>query len=638
MPKRRCAEPADTPRMDRLKFLCASVILLTIQCIYIKNPSMFSGSIITSPVQEAAWKKFGAYYKLDEHVLFFQTNKFTNESISRFISHVRIKILSPEGAAYGTVVLPRLIDTVTAFNASMITADGNQAPLDVKLLRREYIDKGKVVFPQVVAGCELDLFVESTNHLYYSSYEHWFMRDIPVRMGSFTLKADNACHYATRLYGETAGIKTINGPGPTQRTWVVENLEPIGNQPFSDWPDISQPRVAVAMRNCFIRFEDDESFTSWKTISANIKQYYTYAGHGVFGSRFADVVDQIGNKANGPLEKAKKIVNWVHTNLSPIDKPLTYAELDKTIRDGEGSGWDITCVCNEMLRRAGIQSDVIETRPHSQGGFDSSFVSNSQCYTPLIVATIQNRPYALFPFFGPAAVGEYPVDYFNLQGLNLSTGTIVAIPPPSSSTWEQCDSSWIDAASHEPSLYRDILYSGLAAYTMREKLLNKNDLEIKDYFQALLTQNGCRNKLVSYSIEHLDGEGGSLKVHLTVAFPALSAQKKEAAYYSFTDFFDEFFTGVDSTRLEPFFLPNDIHMKETVSIKPPHGKVVFPRLFCEPFQSSFMKVHCGINAERNSFEREVYINHVRFLRDSLLAHLPELKKLNKIRESSILLR
>jgi hypothetical protein len=627
-------------RIDTLKFLFALIVLIAAQCIYIKNPPMYMGTIETTKAQEDKWKKFGAYYKLDEHVLLFQRNHLTDESISRYISHVIIKIISPEGVKYGTVVLPRYFDTVTAFNATMTTADGNKAPLNLKLLRRNYVEKGKIVFPQVTSGCELDLSVEFTSHLFYTNYEHWFAHEIPVRMGSFSIKADNECSYATKLYGDVnlGNIKETNGPQRGQKTWQMENLEALEVQNYSDWQDSYQPRVAVAMRNSFIRFQDDETFGTWKALSTNFKRFYSNERDRMSGSRLFKITDQIVNNVADTFERAQKIAQWIHTNVSLIDKPFKFADLNGIIRDGKGNGWEITCVCNAMLHRAGISSTIVETRPHSQGGFDSSFVSRSQCYTPLIVATINNRNHAIFPFFTYAAVGEYPVDFFDLCGLNLGTGKIIRIPPSVSGIWEERDSSLLDFTQKDPLQYSDIQYSGIAAYSVREQLIDKNDIEKKNYFQVQLKKNGSRNELVSYSIEHLEDVGAALKVRLTVAWPAISARKTAGMYYSLTELFDEHFTGLDSTRQKPFFLPNDIHIKETVVVKAHPGKSFVPQFCCEQLQSSLMKVRCGINADKNSFEREIEINHVRFPRDSIIAHLPEIKKLNRIKESSIVLR
>jgi GTP:adenosylcobinamide-phosphate guanylyltransferase len=614
------------------------LVAVIIKCIIIKNPPLFVGDIFTPKEQEDKWENFGAYYKLDETVLFLKYNALTNEFISRFISNVKIRILTPNGAKYGTVTIPKYLDTITDMKASMTNAQGATVPLDVAAMKKNYLEKGKVVFPQVTAGCELNLSIEFTTHLFQTCYDYWFVREIPVRIGRFSIRADNLCTYDCKSYGDSKLIKEqIDAGHGLNKTWTVEYLETVKDQAYADWPDISQPRVAVAMRGSYLNFVDDQKFCTWKDWTEYYNKHYHGGSNLLFGSRVNAITDKVVQNIADTLERVRKITEWVQKNISCVNSGFGSVNINSAIKKGRGNARDVTYACNEMLHRAGISSDILYTRPHSQGGFDSSFVSADQLYVPLIITKIYGRAYTIYPLSPAAAVGEYPEEYFGLCGLNIVNGKITPIPPSVSQIWETNIHTVIDLSMDGARQHDSIEYRSLAAYALRSELIAKNDNEKKEYFRMRLKKNGNDNELVSYSIMHLEDNGAPLIICLNLKTTTGPVPIKTATYYKLTNFFDDYLKEADTSRNEPFFLPHEVHIMEDVVIKEISGKTITADIKCADIQSSLMDVRCGKNNGNYSYAREINIHSVRFPKDSLVTHFPEVKKLNGIRESSIII-
>ena len=118
-----------------------------------------------------------------------------------------VKILWTDGAKFGTFVIPRYSNCLKEFKVSLEDPSGAIVALDQKKLKKEYLASGKIIVPQVTAGCRIGVYVVYKNDL----IEHGMtigLRKNPCGNGKYTFHAQNQGRYAWKFYGDPRILKT----------------------------------------------------------------------------------------------------------------------------------------------------------------------------------------------------------------------------------------------------------------------------------------------------------------------------------------------------------------------------------------------------------------------------------------------
>jgi hypothetical protein len=331
----------------------------------------------------------------------------------------------------------RYTDRLALFECSIVDAAGNQVPVQTSEIRSKYEESGKVVMPKVTPGSTLTLRMVFTQNHAPAIYEHWFARFIPVQTGRLVVHADDDIRFSFdhAAYGsrQLPHEYTLNQYGGHTNCWQVKNLEPVDSLPYAHRLSESEPRVALRINPLY--GSHGNIINQWSEMAGAIDQLVLDPAMENAEEEIAAKAAEIARGKKNDKTRAVAIVEWVQQNIVCGLEPVKV----KTVDLLHGATSDLLLVsllCKEMLKAVGVKSDLIVTRAHSRGGFDPNFLSFSGCREGMLVVKFDSSDYAICPVFTNYPIGTYPMDYFDLYGLNMNSYKTVKLPAP---RWKSFD-------------------------------------------------------------------------------------------------------------------------------------------------------------------------------------------------------
>ena len=332
------------------------------------------------------WEKHGAYY--DKFEVIFSTFYSMKTAVTRIEFNMRIKILTTEGAEYGTIPIYRFSQRISYFDPHLYDPGGNEIELDTRKMKQTYLESEKVVFPNVTKGCTIELRMEFLHKPgYYYSWYQFFDNEIPVRIGRFVHVNSPSGKYKYKVYQSRYSFKEeVFNKGCT-RTWTLYEYEPLPDIDYLDYRVNTEPRIMVMLTKV----------TSWnRTFNTRKKIFRMYKDdcfgilHDITGSDFLEAVKSCTHKVKDPLQRGQNILKWVQDNMSRSGKYTDrFANIMKT---ENASDLQICCLCKKMLEQAGIKSSVVITGDKNYYNIDPDFlIYSNYITTPLVVATIHKK-------------------------------------------------------------------------------------------------------------------------------------------------------------------------------------------------------------------------------------------------------
>ncbi len=626
-----------------LYFLALVLIMQYTGCFPYSTPSLLISKDKSESIRND-WKGYGAYYEYDE--LFLESSFSTtyipfagnySTPVKQHIISRRLRILTKEGMKYATMEIPILSNSIDEFYVSHKKEDGTKISLNLYSLEMEYLKTGKIIVPKATAGSIIDVKIVYRSNGALTTYEHWFTRNIPVHKAKFTFSTYKDYEFSFKEYG---GVKPyIYTPSPdndelTYYEWHHQNILPRKSIAFQEPIDQSLPRISAVMRYAF----DKPVFSTWKKIADEIAEDLIEEPYTILDDYLDSLLLTFDFTNNNQEESAQKLLTWIQKNIELNEYDEEFNP-DYIIKDKSGSIWEIAVLCKELFKRIHLFTDIIMTRPSSLGGFDKSFVTPKSMVIPLVMTKINGESKIAYPYIYGGKLGDYPIGYFNQQGISLKKTEWVDLPKPLSLKSKGEYTFSVDLNSPKSTHKMNALLSGYAAYHYRSMIYEEEEDKVKEWFQDKLTELDKANRLDKFEVQNEDDLDKPL--HITIEFSNDNqvVSRKGKSHFSLSHLFDSYFSSLDSTRTTPFQYRIDMHLIEKVSIKKSEGQQITSEIQNTEVKNDLFQFSCSINDKSDSYEikRELFINEGKIDPVNFPPLISDIAKLNGIKSEYVLI-
>lgn len=583
------------------------------------------------------WEKYGAYYEVDELFVessFLQSPLVTGPT-SRYIVNKRIRILSAAGAEHGTVRIPQYTGNPSVFRVSHWDSLGKPIKVALEPLRTEYLKTGKVVVPNVAAGSVISIRLEFSSLAALNVLEHWFSGPIPVVRGRLTFSHLDYWEYEGKSYGQVREGSTDNEGSPGKinyQAWVVRDVLPRTNVNFQDDIDVTEPRVAVAIR----AIRDQEIWDGWEKIADSYEQIALKPSFFNSTRRLRKLVDSLAQGKSGKADKAKAAFAWVQKNISHQAGPIRAINPDRVISAGTGTLWEMAVVMREMFRHLELGTGLLVTRPRSLGGFDPAFVSPIQLAIPLVTVRLDKREHVAFPWARGAALGEYPADYMGIHALSLESGHSASLPEPVLAKATTRNAFRLGGGEGEP-VSATLEMGGYVAFSVRQALQDDGKRDVREAFQKLLTRMGTSNALARCEVAGLDQPGTPVKADLTFTNPDQSTSRKGETQTRLSHLFTAYFQSYDTSRVAGYRSHLEVEHTEEVKVEKSPERSLVANIPCRNQDNKLFAATCSVSETpvEYLFTRTVLIRRAGLTAEEMRGLAGEIADLNRIEEGTL---
>ncbi|MBF0430269.1 MAG: hypothetical protein HQK83_03250 [Fibrobacteria bacterium] len=622
--------------------------LLLSGCAPMSKPNLLTGDKVSRAMQDK-WKSYGAYYNVDE--LFIETSylttPLTSNPVTRYIINKKIKILTNDGAQYGSLKIPVYSRFIKKFNVIVRDSNNIQIPVPVAKLKSMYKKEGKVIIPRVTKGCEIEILIESSTQSPLMFLEHYFSQPIPVKHARFTLSALSKYNYAFNSYG--AINRHQKKPVPNKKNldyyiWNKQQVLPRSRLRYQQGIDVTEPRVSLVMRSYQTSgmYGQMDAINSWEDLTEGYKNILLKQSFFKSTSKLRNKVDEITAPFKSQYVKADAIFHWVQENISYVHSRMNPINPDKVIKNGKGNLWEMAVILSEMFKHIKLDPQIYVTRPHSYGGFDMHFITPAVLSVPLVSVTIFNKEYLVFPYSRGAKLGEYPLNFFDLPALSLKTGMPRMLPPSASGPSYKKQHVIVDLTPDElgdSEIKINLEYGGVFAYQKRNSFLDMEKKDIAEVFQKYISELGTSNRLKTHNLETLNDRGKALKSSITFSNSQQVISRKGKTQFRLSHIFNAYLTTYDTTRITKVYNGFETDLEESVEFILPTDKKVDFDISCTDVSNSLFTVKCETKNEegRYLFTRKLTMHKVLLDQARMKRIVPDIRLLNTINDSKLTL-
>lgn len=588
------------------------------------------------------WKSYGAYYEYDE---FFLESSFStvyipfggthSTPVKQQIISRRLRILTKEGMQYATMNIPLLSNTIDEFYVKHTNANGENVSLDLYSLKNEYLKTGSIVVPKATAGSVIDVKIVYKDNGALTTYEHWFTRNIPVHKAKLTFSVYEKFEFAFKEYGGVSAYMYKPCPGKDDLTyyeWKERNILPRKSIAFQEPIDQSAPRVSATMRYAF----DKPVYSTWAKLAENIGEELIEEPYTILDDYLDSLLLTFDFNNKTDEERAQLVLEWIQKNISINDYDEEYNP-DYIIKDKSGTIWEIAVLCKELLKRLNLFLDIVMTRPSSLGGFDPAFVSPNSLMIPLVLTKIDRK--VAYPYIYGGTLGQYPIGFFNQQGISLKKSEVVDLPAPLSSESKSEYTFSVDLEGDKSLHKLDAVLSGYAAYHYRSMIHDEDKNEIEEWFQDQLSDLNKSNRLDKFEIENENNFNKPLKFHMEFTNDEQIISRKGKSHFSLSHLFDSYFTSLDANRKTPFQYRINMHTIERVRFNKPKDLQITTAITNKEIENDLFQFNYKITEDDNSYEiqRELFINEGKIEPEKFPILINDILELNKLKSEYVII-
>lgn len=619
-------------RFPLLPLACAATAAWLAACAPSTRPILLDGGPAPADA-EKRWEKYGAYYVFDE--LFAEAS----EPWGTIIVNKRIKILTREGASAGAVEVPRYSDLLVSSRLGAADSAGAPMRLDTAAMMAGYRKNGKLVFPKAGPGCVLDIRMEFRRMDPIPVLEHWFSNTLPVAHGRLTFSKPDRYGFEFATYGPVReGTTLMEKPDPSlhYRAWEVKDVAPRSRVDFQEEIDAAEPRVSAVMRT----YGPTPVISNWEGLGKKYQELVFKTSFFASSLKLNRKTDELCRGKATPAEKAEAIFGWVSDNISLKSSELRTIDPDEVIRSGQGNIWEMAAVLKGMFLRAGLQTEVLVTRPRNRGGFDPKFETPAQLMVPLVSVNPKGTALLAFPFVRGGALGEYPDEYFGLSALSLDYKDTSSLPPYAGGETYMRSTYRIDPADPEGDQAMDLELGGYLAYATRVSLFKQDRGEVKEVFQKFLASLGASNALQSCEVTGQDARGKNLSARISFRNPNQAIERKGETQVRLANLFPLRFSTYDTSRATGFKTNLASRSVERIEAPKPAGRRLEANIPCVPADNALFKVTCDTQdlPDKLIFTREITLRQAKLKAEEMRSLYPQILDLNRIREAYLIVR
>ncbi len=594
-------------------------------------------SVANESALDQRYAKYGAYYLVAETRMEFSDQMVTlaggNSSRGEVVVFKRLKVLNSESSEYGTIKIDSYSDYISLFKVSLSTPEGGTSELEVEKLQAEYVKTGKIAVPHVKAGTVVTIEIHFSTGRVLPFFEVWMSGNLPVAHSIFTLSTLGSYTFDAKEYSGLGKprIDTVKNGLSTflVRNWSMDGVLPRSRVGMKASMDRSEPRVSAVLRH----YGWQDIFTDWKKLSESYQKELlkksVFAGDG----RVKKLADSLaGAFGNAKYDSA---FAWVQRNLRIKRHPLGPIFPNDVIDSREGNVWEIAVVLRDVLEAMGARCDIVVTRPRFMGGFDSSFITPSVLALPLVIVMEPGPKRVAYPFGKGAALGEYSTEYFGLEALSMNTLDIQSLPPSTSPSSNSYYRFTLHTADPNGRAELSLDWQGYWAYYFRSTLSTLKHDEVGEVFQRFLGGISKANVLDSFQVEGIQIPGSPLSAHVYFHNSEAMIEHKGEKLLRLDHVFDRYFTTWDSSRISEVSL----HVPETIreEVIVDGDAPVRIDFTCRDVSTEVFIQTCSQEGV-SSLRRKLQVKSGDFSPDVARRLLPEIEKLNEIRNSSMVVK
>jgi hypothetical protein len=597
-----------------------------------------AGERATAP---ETWRRFGAYYIADDLILALNDVSSYYMPVAEFTVFKKIRILTPSGAQFATIPVPRFSKDLVKFECNVQGPDGNAASVSQGEIRNKYEESGKVVFPHAGPGSTLTVRMVFQLKQMPPVFENWFTRPIPVLQGRFVAHCDDGIKYSfeARKYGHRVPIESsaLDQYGPGTNCWMVRNLEPLDSVPFQQPLSNSEPRISLRIKPWYGK--EHRIIDHWpslaRAMSDAIKDRSILGNEGLIRAKAKQIIQ--GKK--GERQCAEAIVAWVQDQIY-VSFESKERNIEDVLKTGKSNFMLVGVLCRELLEAAGIHASVVLTRSKAHGGFDPEFVSSFPCGEALVIARIEGKEYCVCPAYTGYPPGAYPYEYFGLSGLDITNEKMRELPPP---LWTQ--SATENRITFDPSADTGLCvmrrtYRQLATLKIKHSLAKMGRDKMHEAVQRILQTYGNRNVLSSFTVEGLGDFDSLLTIACRFRNPNSPVDIEGMRRFDLSSFFPPLFPTIDSTRTRDIVVSTPICHAETLEVL--NAGKDRPAIESSPAQVSNLFFGASVKVEQGAaatlFIREVTEHPCDVGRDSLRRIFADIDKINRAAKAAIIVK
>jgi hypothetical protein len=625
-----------------LQIISLLFVILSAGCV--SNPQLLKQS--AEPFDSSRWQEYGAVYEYDELRI---EESFDDDYgfDTSYTYNQKLHIINRKGLQYGTIGIPRLSDKLTEFKVVLHNAKGEFVELDIAGLRQKYIDTGTIAVPQVQPGSIISTTVTFKKQEPLYSFEYSFDRELPVVLGQFSFIQSFETEYAVRTYNTREKAKRENFNGKKGYTVRHENYLPLEHWGWKNgvvsegYSYPHYPRVAINIE----RFRSAYGSYNGQTWEDFAQEYRDYILDSTFISSKAKIkriVREIEQKYSDDYARADAILHYVQDNLTLIenrDRNSYSVNIDRVIKRKSGDYLEITVVLIEMLKLAGFDVKLYVSRSRLIGGFDSEFPGWAQLSLPLISVNIDTQDLVAYPFYRYASLGEYPMYYYNEKALQLDNGKIVTLPKPIKD--KNIFTSDVTLSMHKGRIeidWRCSLIDSLGFF-YRDSLVGYKKEEQKRYWNKIIKKFSDLNS-VKEEPEITIQRGEPILIQGKVKNQNLSVTKSGTEYVNLGPFFREYFHNAEDILKQTYINDVELMYEEKVTLPSGIGDKLTYTFQCEDLNNSLFRSECRTGKENNQHQltRKITFKKVSIPAESWTKYVGEIKKLNEITKSHMILR
>ena len=588
-------------------------------------------------VYDKKWKKYGAYYDKDQLII---TNIIKiGYCCATFEVFKQIKIITVEGAEHGTVPVHRWSKKITHFEIHLYNANGEEVPIPVKKIKKDYIKSGKVVFPKVTAGSTIWLnIVFRREYVYYTYFENWiYYHQIPIRVRRVVFAHNHSCTYETETFGNRVTFQKDQGSNKHFKsyTFLIRDFEPRPKLDYLDYKTITEPRIVFRLTKShqknFATSDVKRDFIS------KCKREVNEISSELIKEIFTDTSMKKVLKIPDTLKRARKILKWVQKNGRSAGGKRVVRNV--VIPVTKSSNINIASVCHKMFKRAGIKSRILITPRLNKHIHDSTFLLYSNDNIGGAAITINDKEYIAYPYASGYELGEYPLSYMGALCMDLKNKKIMQLPPP------KRGEEWI----------RDIIVLDLSSFPGKYTLIRefkKNSASDYRYDFINMNKKAKRNKLeevVKYYKESNELESYSLKnLHkyekpfiATVAFKNddMPIQHRNSTIFQLNNFYYDYFEDITIERSEDVYIHYKATLIDELEILKIPAKKIIPNVRSKNLSNKFFSVECNKSETDTSyiFQRILTYDKIDIPKEELKDIYNDCVELNKIKNSNVII-
>lgn len=610
-----------------------SFLLLFSGCVAHPPPDLSLNST-EPPDLEQQWSKYNAVYEYDQLTVNQTFNDLNYNMETNFVIDKKIRILNQEGLKYGTIEIPMLGEQITSFSVKLLDQMNKEVSIDLEEIKKYYIDNSKIVVPKVKIGSKIVIRIGFSSPRPLHSHEYYFKREIPVLLGRLIFQYSSDYIFRTKEYGGAPKPTSYNSTDKIF-VWKQSPILPY-NRLENKWTIDNLPRVALSLKGYYGEYVYQSG--SWSEMAIAYKKYFIPKTLLQNTSQIKKIIQKITSKSSSTRDKAEKILDYVQQNISFHDTDNELINLAEVLEKRQADRYEMTVLLHEMYKIAGIKSKIVATRSKNRGGFDPDFATYRVLNWPLVLVEIEGKKEIAFPFSKNRKLGEFPFTYFDLQALDINSGKICNLPHPKYSQLSNESKISYDIASPNKPLNWSLLYDDYYSSYKKAVLDDKSQKDRKKNIQQDLEGNyDVENKVKDVSITGLNDKNKNLKIKMKVENQNIVIPRKKENYYSLAPLFKTFFTNYDSSSTLDFEYGIDHKYIDNITLKNINQRKTNVSFACDEIHNLLFSSSCFIEKKANKtiLKRVVKINKSRISHLQMKKLVPDIQKLNRIKESYI---